>query len=41
MAKKKDMTKKAAFAVLIFKMMGKKLWYDNPWVFAYTFELIK
>ena len=32
---------KVAFAVLIFKMMGKKVWYENPWVFAYTFELIK
>lgn len=30
-----------AFAVLIFKTMGKKTWYANPWVFAYEFELIK
>ena len=34
-------TPQVAFAVLIFKMMGKRMWYDNPWVFAYTFELIK
>lgn len=30
-----------AFAVLIFKMMGKKVWDSNPFVFAYTFKLIK
>lgn len=34
-------TPQVAFAVLIFKMMGRRMWYDNPWVFAYTFELIK
>lgn len=32
---------KAAFAVLIFKLMSKKLWFENPWVFAYSFKLIK
>ena len=29
-----------AFAVLIFKLMGRKTWERNPWVFAYEFELI-
>jgi hypothetical protein len=29
-----------AFAVLIFKMMGKKVWDSNPFVFAYSFKLI-
>lgn len=32
---------KTAFAVLIFKMMSQKLWYRNPWVYAYEFELVK
>lgn len=32
---------KVAFAVLIFKLMGKKVWEQNPWVFAYEFELVK
>lgn len=32
---------KVAFAVLIFKLMGKKVWEQNPWVFAYEFELLK
>lgn len=32
---------KVAFAVLIFKLMGKKVWEQNPWVFAYDFELVK
>lgn len=29
-----------AFNVLIRKIMGVKKWESNPWVFAYTFELI-
>lgn len=29
-----------AFAVLIDKVSGKGTWDKNPWVFAYTFELI-
>lgn len=32
---------KTAFAVLIFKMYGRKVWEGNPYVFAYTFELVK
>ena len=28
-----------AFTALIYKMMSEKVWNDNPWVFAYTFEL--
>lgn len=31
---------KVAFAVLIFKMLGRKVWEQNPYVFAYTFKLI-
>ena len=34
-------TPKEAFQNLIIKMSGKKVWEDEPWVFAYTFELIK
>lgn len=30
-----------AFAVLIFKMLGRKVWDRNPWVFAYSFKLVK
>lgn len=30
-----------AFHVLIRKMMGVKKWESNPFVFAYTFELVK
>ena len=30
-----------AFAALIIKMMGKKVWEENPYVFAYSFELVK
>ena len=30
-----------AFAVLIDKVSGKGTWESNPWVFAYTFELVK
>lgn len=32
---------KVAFAVLIFKTLGRKVWDANPWVFAYGFELVK
>lgn len=32
---------KTAFAVLIFKTLGRKVWERNPYVFAYTFELVK
>ncbi len=32
---------RAAFAVLISKLMGQKTWERNPWVFAYEFKLIK
>lgn len=32
---------KVAFAVLIFKLMGKKVWEQNPWVFAYSYKLVK
>lgn len=31
---------KTAFYVLIRKMMGVKIWEQNPYVFAYTFELV-
>lgn len=34
-------TPQEAFAVLIDKVSGKGTWASNPWVFAYTFELIK
>lgn len=34
-------TAREAFAALIKKMAGKKAWDDNPWVFVYSFELIK
>lgn len=30
-----------AFAALIYKVSGKGTWERNPWVFAYTFELVK
>ena len=32
---------KVAFYVLIRKLMGKKTWDRNPWVWVYEFELIK
>lgn len=32
---------RTAFAHLIMKLSGKKAWEDNPWVFAYSFKLIK
>jgi len=34
-------TPKKAFAALIDKVSGKGTWESNPWVFAYSFELIK
>ena len=33
-------TPKGAFATLIDKVSGKGTWDSNPWVFAYTFELV-
>ena len=32
---------RAAFRSLITKMMGKKTWDDNPWVWVYEFQLVK
>ena len=32
---------RTAFAALIDKVSGKGTWESNPWVFAYSFELIK
>lgn len=32
---------KVAFAVLIIKMLGRKVWDSNPLVFVYSFELVK
>lgn len=32
---------KVAFAVLIFKLMGRKVWEQNHFVFAYEFELVR
>lgn len=40
-ATKHYMTAKDAFAALIDKVSGKGTWDSNPWVFAYSFELIK
>ena len=34
-------TPREAFAALIKKMHGKKVWDDNPWTFAYDFTRIK
>lgn len=34
-------TPQKAFAALIDKVSGKGTWDSNPWVFAYTFELLK
>lgn len=34
-------TPKAAFAALIDRISGKGTWERNPWVFAYSFELVK
>lgn len=33
-------TRREAFAALIDKVSGKGTWDSNPWVFAYSFELI-
>ena len=33
-------TAKTAFAVLIFKLMGRKVWDSNPWVLVYSFKLL-
>lgn len=33
--------RRTAFAVLIMKMYGKKVWNANPWVAVYSFKLIK
>lgn len=32
---------KDAYASLIKKLIGKKAWHANPYVFVYTFELVK
>ena len=34
-------TPRAAFAALIDRISGRGTWQRNPWVYAYTFELIK
>ena len=34
-------TPREAFAALIDRVSGKGTWKSNPWVFAYTFELVK
>lgn len=34
-------TPRKAFSALINKVSGKGTWERNPWVFAYTFELVK
>ena len=34
-------TARDAFAALIDKISGKGTWNSNPWVFAYTFELVR
>ena len=33
-------TAREAFAALIDKVSGKGTWKANPWVFAYSFELV-
>ena len=35
------LTPRAAFAALINKVSGRGTWERNPWVFAYTFELVR
>ena len=35
------LTPREAFAALIKKMHGRKVWDDNPWTFAYDFTRIK
>ena len=32
---------KVAFYVIIRKLMGKKVWNTNPWVWVYEFELVR
>lgn len=39
--KKPHHTPRHAFAELIDKVSGKGTWEKNPWVFAYSFELVK
>lgn len=34
-------TPREAFAALIDKVSGRGMWDSNPWVFVYTFELVK
>lgn len=34
-------TPREAFAALIDKVSGKGIWGNNPWIIAYTFELVK
>lgn len=34
-------TPRKAFAALIDKVSGRGMWERNPWVFAYTYELVK
>ena len=34
-------TPRAAFAALIDRISGRGTWQSNPWVYVYTFELIK
>jgi len=34
-------TPQIAFAVLVSKIMGRKVWEQNPYVFVYTFALLK
>ena len=34
-------TPREAFAALIDSISGKGTWNSNPWVFAYTFELVR
>ena len=35
------LTPREAFAALIDKVSGKGTWECNPWVFAYSFKLVK
>ena len=35
------LTPREAFAALIDRISGRGTWQSNPWVYAYTFELIK
>lgn len=37
----RHLTPRDAFHELICKLSGKNIWIDNPYVFAYTFKLIK